>query len=85
MHDGSTLVLRKLEASYNPTDKVESIRMLHETVRRGEFATGIVYIQPDATDFLTLLNLVDEPLATLPQAVTRPPQSVLDEIMDRHR
>jgi 2-oxoglutarate ferredoxin oxidoreductase subunit beta len=85
MHDGSTLVLRKLEASYNPTDKVESIRMLHETVRRGEFATGIIYIQPDATDFLTLLNLVDEPLATLPQAVTRPPQSVLDEIMDRHR
>ena len=33
---------------------------------RGEFATGILYIEPDKDDFLTLLNLVDEPLATLP-------------------
>jgi 2-oxoglutarate/2-oxoacid ferredoxin oxidoreductase subunit beta len=85
MHDGSTLVLRKLESSYNTTDKVEAIRTLHETVRRGEFATGIIYLQPDSTDFLSLLNLVDEPLATLPQARTRPPRSVLDEVMDRHR
>ena len=85
MHDGSTLVLRKLESAYNPTDKLEAIRTLHETVRRGEFATGVIYIQPDATDFISLLNLVDEPLAQLPQAVTRPPKTVLDEIMERHR
>ena len=78
MHDGSTLVLRKLESSYDATDKIEALRTLHETVRRGEFATGIIYIQPDATDFLSLLNLVDEPLATLPQARTRPPKSALD-------
>jgi 2-oxoglutarate ferredoxin oxidoreductase subunit beta len=85
MHDGSTLVLRKLESSYNTTDKLEAMRTLQETVRRGEFATGIIYLQPDSTDFLSLLNLVDEPLATLPQARTRPPKAVLDEIMDRHR
>jgi len=85
MHDGSTLVLRKLESSHNTTDKVEAIRSLHETVRRGEFATGIIYLQPDSTDFLSLLNLVDEPLATLPEARTRPGKAVLDEIMDRHR
>jgi len=85
MHDGSTLILRKLESSHNATDKLEAMRTLHETTRRGEFATGIIYIQPDATDFLSLLNLVDEPLAVLPQAVTRPPKAVLDEIMERHR
>jgi 2-oxoglutarate ferredoxin oxidoreductase subunit beta len=85
MHDGSTLVLRKLESSYNATDKLEAIRTLHETVRRGEFATGVIYIQPDGTDFISLLNLVDEPLAQLPESVTRPPRAVLDEIMERHR
>ena len=86
MHDGSTLILRKLESSqHDATDKLAAMRTLHDTVRRGEFATGIIYIQPDSTDFLSLLNLVDEPLATLPQAVTRPPKAVLDEIMDRHR
>ncbi len=86
MHDGSTLILRKLESSqHDATDKLAAMRTLHDTVRRGEFATGIIYIQPDSTDFLSLLNLVDEALATLPQAVTRPPKAVLDEIMDRHR
>ena len=85
MHDGSTLVLRKLESSHNTTDKLEAIRVLHETVRRGEFATGMIYLQPDATDFLTSLNLVDEPLALLPQARTRPGKAVLDDIMEKHR
>lgn len=85
MHDGSTLILRKLESSHNPTDKLEARRTLHETMRRGEFATGIIYIEPDSTDFLTLLNTVDEPLATLPISKTRPPKSVLDEVMEKHK
>jgi hypothetical protein len=32
-----------------------------------------------------MLNLVEEPLAFLPAAVTRPPASVLDELMDKQR
>jgi len=43
-----------------------ALKRLHETARRGEFATGIIYIEPDRDDFLTQLNMVDEPLATLP-------------------
>jgi 2-oxoglutarate/2-oxoacid ferredoxin oxidoreductase subunit beta len=85
MPDGSTLLLKKLEESYDPTNKVEAIRLLHETVRRGEFATGIVYIEPDSVDFVSLLNIVDDPLATLSLEVTRPSRAVLDEILDTHR
>ena len=29
-------------AAYDPTDKLAAIRLLHETARRGEFATGTV-------------------------------------------
>lgn len=82
MHDGSRLYLRKLDESYNPTDKMQALRALHETHARGEFATGLIYVDPMADDFLTSLNLVDEPLATLPERRVRPPQSVLDEVMD---
>ncbi len=82
MHDGSRLYLRKLDESYNPTDKIQALRALHETHARGEFATGLIYVDPMADDFLTSLNLVDEPLATLPERRVRPPQSVLDEVMD---
>jgi 2-oxoglutarate/2-oxoacid ferredoxin oxidoreductase subunit beta len=85
MHDGSRLLLKKLDESYDPTDKLAALRVLHEASRRGEFATGIVYIEPDRDDFLRLLNVVDEPLAQLPLERTRPPKAALDEIMESLR
>lgn len=48
-------------------------------------ATGLIYIEPDRDDFTTQLNLVDEPLATLPLERVRPPRAALDEIMDVFR
>src|SRR5881628_799697 len=85
MHDGSKLLLRKLEEAYDPTDKISALRRLHETSRRGEFATGLIYIEPDRDDFLTQLNLVDEPLATLPLDRVRPSPEALEEIMESLR
>jgi 2-oxoglutarate ferredoxin oxidoreductase subunit beta len=85
MHDGSQLYLRKLAEDYNPSDKLTAMRLLHETAVRGEFATGVIYIQPDKEDFVDSLNLVDEPLAFLPTERTRPGKAVLDELMDSLR
>jgi 2-oxoglutarate ferredoxin oxidoreductase subunit beta len=85
MHDGSRLLLKKLEESYDPTDKIAALRVLHEASRRGEFATGIIYIEPDRDDFLGLLNVVDEPLAQLPLERIRPSKEALEEIMDSLR
>jgi 2-oxoglutarate ferredoxin oxidoreductase subunit beta len=31
--------------------------------------------------FTDLLNMVDQPLATLPESMTRPPKSALDALM----
>jgi 2-oxoglutarate/2-oxoacid ferredoxin oxidoreductase subunit beta len=85
MHDGSKLYLKKIAEDYNPTDKLAAIRLLHEASSRGEFATGIIYIEPDKDDFLTQMNLVDEPLAFLPIDRIRPGREVLDEVMEDHR
>ncbi len=82
MHDGSKLYLKKLEQSYDPTDKIAAIKTLHEIARRGEFATGVIYIEPDREDFLEQLNVVDEPLATLPLERVRPGKEALEEIME---
>lgn len=81
LHDGSRLYLRKLGDEYDPTDRMQALRVLHETRGRGEFATGLVFVEPAGADFLTGLNLVDEPLASLPESRVRPPRAVLDEIM----
>src|SRR5215472_8012969 len=85
MHDGSRLLLKKVAEDYNPTDKLAAIRLLHETAARGEFATGIIYIEPDKDDFLTQLDLVDEPLAFLPVDKIRPGREVLEAVMEEHR
>jgi 2-oxoglutarate ferredoxin oxidoreductase subunit beta len=81
MHDGSHLYLKKIAEDYDPTDKMTAMRLIHETIRRGEFPTGILYLEPDKDDFLEVMNIVEEPLAFLPTEKSRPPKSVLDELM----
>ena len=81
MHDGSKLFLKKLAEDYNPLEKIQAMRVLSETRLRGEYATGLLYLEPDRDDFLTMLNLVDEPLAKLGPSTVRPPKPVLDKIM----
>jgi 2-oxoglutarate ferredoxin oxidoreductase subunit beta len=85
LHDGSKLFLKKVAEDYDPTDKLVALRLLHETARRGEFATGILYIEPDKDDFISLLDLVDEPLASLPLERVRPSKEALDEVMESLR
>ena len=85
LHDGSKLYLKKVAEDYDPTDKLAATRLLHETSRRGEFATGILYIEPDKDDFVTLLDMVDEPLASLPLEKVRPGKEALEEVLESLR
>ena len=81
LHDGSHLRLRKIHQDYTPTDKVLALKMLMESHEKGEVLTGIFYVDTQKTDFVTLLNMVDEPLATLAEERVRPSRAVLAEIM----
>jgi 2-oxoglutarate ferredoxin oxidoreductase subunit beta len=81
MHDGSNLRLRKLLEDYDPTDKANAVRTLMEAQENNEILTGIFYINTEQPTFIDLLNVVDEPLCTLPESLTRPPQSALDALM----
>ena len=85
MHDGSALRLRKLGRDYDPTDKLAALRVLQEAREKGEMLTGVFYVNPEAPSFVDLLNLVEEPLAKLPESQVRPPKKVLDEIMESLR
>jgi len=82
LHDGSRLTLRKLHEGYSPTDKIGALRMLTEATEQRELLTGLVYINEKADDFISQLNTVDHPLATLPQEETQPSPEALQEIME---
>jgi 2-oxoglutarate ferredoxin oxidoreductase subunit beta len=85
LHDGSHVRLKKLRADYDATDKDQAMRLLIEAQRKQEFLTGLIYVEPTKPDFLTLLNLGETPLATLPQERTRPGREALAEMMEALR
>jgi 2-oxoglutarate ferredoxin oxidoreductase subunit beta len=85
MHDGSRLRLHKLEAEYDPTDRIEAVRRLMEAHEKQEVLTGVLYVNPKAPTFIDLLNMTEQPLATLPESVTRPKRKVLEQCMEELR
>jgi 2-oxoglutarate ferredoxin oxidoreductase subunit beta len=82
LHDGSHILLKKLERDYDPTDRHEAMKLLLDARINQQFLTGLIYVNPEKENFLELLDLVDEPLVSLPAEKTRPSKEALDEIMD---
>ena len=85
MHDGSHLRLRKLDHNYDATDPLKAFVAIEEARKRNEVLTGIFYVNPEGKTFIDLLHMVDEPLATLPEARVRPGRAALEEIMEELR
>jgi 2-oxoglutarate ferredoxin oxidoreductase subunit beta len=84
MHDGSHLRLKKLPENYDPTDRAGAVKTLMDAHENNEILTGVFYIDTQKPAFTDLLNMVDEPLATLAGERVRPPKNVLDEVMAKH-
>jgi len=81
MHDGSRILLKKLEEDYDASNAVQALERLYRAVDNGQMLTGLVYLRPEKKSFISLLNMSEQPLATLPLEKTRPPKSALDQIM----
>jgi 2-oxoglutarate ferredoxin oxidoreductase subunit beta len=82
MHDGSHLRLRKLEEDYDPTSRSQAMARVMEANAKGEVLTGVFYINSKAPSFTDMLNISDQPLATLPESVVRPSREVLAQCME---
>jgi 2-oxoglutarate/2-oxoacid ferredoxin oxidoreductase subunit beta len=85
MHDGSRLHLRKLEEEYDAKNRLTAIHRLNESHEKGEVLTGVFYVNPEAPSFIDLLNMTDQPLATLPESAVRPGREVLEQVMEELR
>ena len=81
MHDGSKVVLKKLEEDYDPSDPLDAMQRLHKAHDEGAMLTGLVHLRPEKKSFIELLHLPDSPLGQLPDEKVRPPKAVLDKIM----
>jgi 2-oxoglutarate ferredoxin oxidoreductase subunit beta len=64
-HDGTNLRLRKLHTDYDPTDRYAALSYINAHQARGEVVTGLLYLDPLATDMHLAHNTSDTPLNQL--------------------
>jgi 2-oxoglutarate ferredoxin oxidoreductase subunit beta len=81
LHDGSRLILKKLEEDYDPSSAVQALQRSHKAIDDGAMLTGLIYLRPEKKSFISLLNMSEKPLWSLNEAETRPPKEALDQIM----
>ncbi len=79
-HDGTTLRLRKLHADYDPTDRFGALAYMNTAAQQGEVVTGLLYLDPLATDLHMAFNTTATPLNALGKAELCPGASALDRI-----
>lgn len=80
MHDGSIIVLKKLEKDYNPRDRGIALQMLDDAEKKNILITGLIFIDPTRPTLIDNFNLVDEPLNRLTESDLRPSQYTLATI-----
>lgn len=85
LHDGSHLVLSKLHADYDPTNKLSALGMIEKANTEHRVITGLIYFDKDSLDFHTTLNVTDIPLHQLTEADLRPSADTLKTINDSLR
>jgi 2-oxoglutarate ferredoxin oxidoreductase subunit beta len=78
--DGSLMRLRKLHADYDPTDRIGAMNQVMAHQARGEIATGLLYVDPQASDLHQGLNTVRQPLNGLNEADLCPGSAALDKL-----
>ena len=85
LHDGSKIMLRKLDEDYDPTSRARAFKYLRERFNAGEIVTGLLYINDERKEMHDLMGNVDTPFAELPMDSLRPPKGELDNILKRYR
>jgi len=79
-HDGTTLRLRKLHEDYDPTDRFAALSYMNQHAQHGEVVTGLLYMDPLATDLHTAFNTCATPLNALRESHLCPGAGTLAKI-----
>ncbi len=82
LHDGSVVILKKLEREYDPTSRVEALKILEEAQQKNWLVTGLLYVEPGRPSLTEQYNLVDTPLNRLGETDLRPSADMISRVND---
>jgi 2-oxoglutarate ferredoxin oxidoreductase subunit beta len=80
MHDGSTVLLKKLEKDYDPTIRANAFQMLEKAQLNNWLITGLLYIDESKPSLTETFNLVETPLNRLSDPDLRPARDTIDKV-----
>jgi len=81
LFDGSRIMLKKLDRDYDPTDRMQAIRLLEDSQRNNLLVTGLVYVDPLVPSMFDLYDLPEDlPLNRLPESRLRPGPETIDRL-----
>jgi 2-oxoglutarate ferredoxin oxidoreductase subunit beta len=79
-HDGTKLVLRKLNADYDPSDRLAAMNFLQSHAAKGQIVTGLIYLDHEPEDLHGNLQTVERPLNQLGEKELCPGSAALERI-----
>lgn len=85
MHDGSIVRLSKVPADYDPQDRHAVAAYLAESQKRGEIATGLLYLDTSVGDIHDMNKTVKKPLTEVPFEELCPGSAALEKLMSAYR
>ena len=84
MPDGSTLQLYKIDANYDPYDRIGAMTYVQKMQEQGRVATGLLYVDPDAMEY-DIMETTARPLNELTEEALCPGSEVLAGINQSYR
>ncbi len=85
LHDGSQIVLRKVDDRYDPTNRAAAFTYLQERQAENEIVTGLLYIDEQRAEMHELSETTDTPLVDVSHDKLCPGQSSLQALQERFR
>jgi 2-oxoglutarate ferredoxin oxidoreductase subunit beta len=82
LEDGAHVLLRKVDHDYDATDGIGALRTIHETRGKGEFVTGLLYVNPNVPDLCEREKMTKTPLKDLKEEDLRIPREVWGTLFD---
>jgi 2-oxoglutarate ferredoxin oxidoreductase subunit beta len=81
LHDGSKILLKKLDQGHDPTDRYAALNLLEDAREKQLFITGLIYVNTERPSLAEHENLNGLPLARMPESRLRPSRESLQKIM----
>ncbi len=85
MHDGSRILLRKLDPAYDPTHRGKAFNYIRDKQAVGEYVTGLIYIDEHSPEFHSVNATSSLPLNQIAYDKLTPGNKSMSKILSRYR